>query len=219
MTLSIQHYFEFLSLLTALLCIGKLKNSFLIGFVPYLFYILVIELSAKYIHFNYSPSTGWIYNISNLISQGFYAFIIYNFSTLTSHKKAIKILAIGYILFALIYFAFTSFTILNNNIISIGGIFQVTFACLYFYEYLKTDTLSNERHNVSGILIAFSLLLFYAGITICLALYNYIQLHNLTLFDTPLYRLIPRYLSIILYTTISIALILWKKPIKKSSSQ
>lgn len=215
MKFSIQHYFEFLSLLVSLLCLKKLKNSFMIFFVPYLLLILEIEILAKYLHVTYALSTGWMYNILNLISHFFFAFIFYMFSTAKEHRQTIILLTATYIISSLTYYFYTSFAF-NNYIIAYGGIIQVIFACIHFYEYLLHDYYVKEKHYSAGLFIAAGVLIFYSGITICLSLYNYILLNQLMIFNTPLYNIIPRYLSIILYSCISIALIVWRKPMTTS---
>lgn len=212
MQLSIQHYFEFLSLLISIIYIGKLRNSFMVAFVPYLFIILVVELLAKYLYINYQYNTAWIYNLINLFSHAFYAFIFYCFALKKGHRNTIILLTLTYIILSLVYYQFTSYLGFNNTIIAIGGIPEILFACLHFYHYLQNDNYAGERHFLSGLFIASGVLIFYSGITICFSLYNYIRINDLSLFGIPLYNLIPRYLSILLYLFISIALIIWKRP-------
>lgn len=214
MELSIQHYFEFLSLLMSIVYIGKLKNYFVVAFVPYLFVILVIELLAKYLYVNFHYSTAWIYNLINLFSHAFYAFIFYCFASQKKHRKVILSLTVIYIAASLVYYLMTSLYEFNNVIISIGGVLEILFACLHFYHYLQNDNYVHERHFLSGLFIASGVLIFYSGITICFSLYNYIRINDLRLFGVPLYNLIPRYLSILLYLFISIAIIIWKRPTK-----
>lgn len=214
MELSIQHYFEFLSLLISVIYISKLKNYFMFAFVPYLFMILVVELLAKYLNVKHHYSTGWIYNLVNLFSHCFYAFIFYNFALQKKHRKTIFMLTTIYILSALLYYQFASLQGLKNIVIAVGGVLEVFFACLHFYHYLQNDNYVSERHFSSGLFIASGVLIFYSGITICFSLYNYISINDLRLFDIPLYRLIPRFLSVFLYLFISIAIIIWKRPTK-----
>ncbi len=209
---SIQHYFEFLSLLVSFLAIGKLKNSFLISFVPYLFIVLVVEILAKYVYITHHYNTAWMYNLMNLFSNLFYGFIFYSFAKGKRHKKTVAIITLVYVASSIVYISFTTFLKFNNDVAAAGGIIQVLFSCLYYYFYLQDDSYLKERHYASGLLIASGVLIFYVGIAICFSLFNYIKLHELKLFDTFLYNLIPRYLSIILYILISIALVIWKKP-------
>lgn len=214
MELSIQHYFEFLSLLISVIYIGKLRNHFLITFVPYLLLILAVELIAKYLAVNFHYKNIWVYNLLNLLSHSYYAFIFYCFAQQKIHRKVIVVLTITYIVSSLTYYLFTSFYEFNNVIISIGGVLGIFLACLHFYYYLQNDNYVHERHFLSGLFIASGVLIFYSGIAICFSLYNYIRINDLRLFGDPLYRVIPRSLSIFLYLLISIAIIIWKRPTK-----
>lgn len=212
MELELNHYVEILSLLVSIIYIGKLRNSFLIAFVPYLLITLLVELAASYVYQQYGSSTGWMYNILNLVSHVFYAYIFYKFSNVKKHQKTFIILTIAYVTGSLIYYSLTSFYNFSNYVIAAGGVLQVIFSCLHFYEYLQNDHYVNERHYTSSLWIASGILMFYSGITICFSLYNYILLKNLTLFKLPLYNIIPQSLSIILYCCITIAIVIWKKP-------
>ncbi|MES2829500.1 MAG: hypothetical protein V4687_15170 [Bacteroidota bacterium] len=217
MTFSIQHYFEFLSLMVATFCIIKVRNSFLVLFIPYLFIVLGVELYSKYMYVTYQTSTVWLYSALTLLSQLFYSFLFYKYAEVTRHKQAIVILTGTTAIGTIVYYILTSFAF-NNYAVVVGGIAQVVLACLHFYYYLQNDNYVKENHYSSGLFIAGGILIFYSGISICLSLYNYILLNKLAIFDTPLYNFIPRYLSVILYGCISIALLIWKKPRTISSS-
>jgi hypothetical protein len=217
MDLELNHYIEIFSLLVSILCSGKLKNSFLITFMPYLLLTLLVELAASFVYQNYGKPTGWMYNILNLVSHIFYAFIFCRFSTVNKHRKIYLVLVSIYVICSLIYYSSVSWYVFSNYVIAAGGILEVIFCCLHFYEYLQNDEYVHERHYTSGLWIASGILMFYSGITICFSLYNYILLKDLRLFNLPLYNIIPQSLSIILYCCISIALVIWKKPLQTSS--
>lgn len=216
MRFSIQHYFEFLSLLVSVIYAGKLRKSFLVTLVPYLFLVLLIEVISKYLVLKFNYNTGGIYNMMNLFCHLFYSFLFYRFAVSRDFRQVIVVLIGSYTILALVYYSMTSFSSFNHYIITIGSIIQVLFACLYFYQYLLDDNYINQRHYSSGLIIASGVLIFYSGIAICFSLYNYIRLNELKLFDVPLYKLIPRYLSVLLYLLISLAIVIWKKPVKIS---
>lgn len=216
MKFSIQYYFEFLSLLISIIYVGKLRKSFLIAFMPYLLVVLCVEITAKYLYVTFGYNTVVIYNLMNLFCHLFYAFLFYRFAFSRSYRQVIVILISSYTLLSLGYYLVNSFDYFNNYIIAIGGIIQVFFACLHFYEYLQDDRHVSQRHYSAGLIIASGVLIFYSGIAICFSLYNYILVNNLRLFNVPLYNLIPRYLSVLLYPMISLAIIIWKKPVKTS---
>lgn len=212
MELELNHYVEILSLLISVIFIGKLRKSFLIAFVPYLLVILIVELAASFVYQKYKLPSGWMYNILNLVSHIFYAYIFFRFSTVKKHRQIYIYLTAAYVVGSLAYYCGTSFYNFSNYVIAAGGVLQVIFSCLHFYEYLQNDDYVKERHYTSSLWIASGILMFYSGITICFSLYNYILLKNLTLFKLPLYNIIPQSLSIILYCCIAIAIIIWKKP-------
>lgn len=207
----LHHYFEFLSLVIALYCVNRLRNNFVIWFIPYLFIVFSSELSANYLYYTHGYSTAWIYNFLNLLSHLFYAYIFLNFAIRNSKKVTILFITGTYIIASLIYHFSTSIHILNNYVIASGGIIQVLFACSYFSQYLKDDDLAKDNKYTSGLWLAAGILIFYAGVAICFSLYNYIRFNKLLLFGMPLYNSIPRYLSVILYSSISIALLTWRK--------
>jgi hypothetical protein len=210
----LHYYFEFLSLLIAGICFGKLRKSFLALFLPYLLLTLLVELFAGYLYQTYKQPTGWMYNILNLSSHIFYSYIYFKYSSVFKHKRFILILSSIYLSGSVAYYLSTTFYQFSNWVIVAGGVLQVILSCLYFYEYLQNDAYVKEKHYSSGLWVASGVLMFYSGITICFSLYHYILLNHLRVFDLPLYNVIPRILSIILYSCISIALITWKKPRK-----
>ncbi|WP_443939649.1 hypothetical protein [Pedobacter sp. MW01-1-1] len=186
----------------------------MIALVPYLFVVLLVEISAKYLVLRYNYNTGGMYNLMNLFCHLFYGFLFYRFAVAKEFRQTILILIGSYAIVSIFYYSITSFYSFNHYIITIGGIIQVFFACLYFYQFLLDDSHSYHRHYSSGLIIASGVLIFYSGIAICFSLYNYIRMNELLLFGVPLYNFIPRYLSIILYLLISLAIIVWKKPAK-----
>jgi len=214
MNLSLHYYFEFLGLFISALYFGKLSKSFLALFLPYLLLLLLVELFAVYLYRTYQQPTGWMYNLLNLVSHIFYAHVFYKYAEEYKHKRFIILLTCCYLTGSVTYYLSTSFFNFSNAVIAAGGVLQVIFSCLYFYVYLQNDNYVKEKHYSSGLWIASGVLIFYSGIAICFSLYYYILLNNLNVYNLPLYNVIPRYLSIILYSCISIALLIWKEPRK-----
>ena len=211
---NLHYYFEFLGLLIATVYFAKLRKSFLALFLPFLLLTLLVEVFAGYLYHTYKQPTGWMYNFLNLTSHIFYAHIFYKYSGVFKYKRLVILLTSLYLTGSVTYYLSTSFFNFSNSVIVAGGILQVVLSCLYFYEYLQNDDYVQERHYSSGLWIASGVLMFYSGITICFSLYHYILINNLSVFNLPLYNVIPRILSIILYSCISIALFIWKKPRK-----
>ncbi len=209
-------YTECLALLVALFSVNRIWRGMLIWFVPYLAFIVSTELLSRFMHHNYPDySMGWVYNCMNLINQGFYSFVFYRYATGTPHKKLIVALFSLFMIYSLFFFLSNSFFKFGSQAVAIGGMVQVVLACMFFYSYLKNDEHIAQTHYTSGVWIAAGVLIFYAGTSLVFSLLEYIRENSLTLGGEPLYRIIPRYLSAILYTCIGIALIIWKKPERK----
>ena len=71
--------------------------------------------------------------------------------------------------------------------------------------------------NESGFWLAMGVSIFFSGTSIVFALHDLIIKNNLTFFGAKLYNFVPRVLSVILYASISIAIILCKKKTKALS--
>jgi hypothetical protein len=210
------HYFELLSLILAIIFLTRGRPTFIVWFIPFLALTLFTELYASYSYYVSHLSTGWIYNILNPVSQAFYSYIFYRLYTNSKHRRILVGLTMIYILFYLFFYGFfVDINTFNNYLVAVGGVMQVIFACLFFYQCLKTDV-SLDNKLKSGLWIAGGVLIFYSGITLCLSLYNYIKEYHLTLGGIALYNVIPRALSIILYCCLSISFITWRRsmPIK-----
>lgn len=212
MSIGIHHYFEFFALIVALISARKLSKSFLFAVVPYLLITLISELLANYFYFSRGYATGWIYNILNLISHVFYSYVFYKYSASMAQRNAIISLTSAYVLISFVYYLQTSFLTFSHHIIASGGVIQSLFACFFFFEYLRNDSFVKKKHYTCGLFIAAGVLIFYSGIIICFSLYNYIRANGLSVLGLPLYNIIPRYLSVILYCCISIGLSVWRNP-------
>lgn len=212
MSPSINHYFEALSLLVAIISYRRLKGSFMLLFIPFLGLTLLSELSSDYIYQVYGTSTTWIYKILNPLSQCFYAYIFYQLASDQKLKKIILILISVYFLICVYYYLTDDR--FNSYLIVAGGLMQIIFACGFFYQCLKNDEYFGSNNWNSGLWIASGVLIFYAGIAIVFSLFDYIRLHKLEINGLPLYNIIPRALSVILYSCLSISILLWKNPQK-----
>jgi hypothetical protein len=212
MSLNINHYFEALSLLVAIICYKRLKGSFMLLFIPFLGLTLFSELSSDYIYQVYASSTTWIYKILNPLSQCFYAYIFYQLASDQKFRKIILILVFVYFLICVYYYLKDDQ--FNSYLIVAGGLMQIVFACGFFYQCLKNDEYFGNNTWNSGLWIASGVLIFYAGIAIVFSLFDYIRFHKLEVFEMPLYNIIPRALSVVLYSCLSISFLVWKHPRK-----
>lgn len=207
------YYFEFSAFLIAIYSYKRLKNSFMFWFIPFLLITSVSELASDLIYRNYGVATDWIYNILGPITIYFYGYVFYR---LLRNDKLKPLFLIA----ATLYFILNIFMAVNEkgfhiSLFMVGAIIQIILACYFFYRCLLDDVDLNAHQINSGLWIASGILIFFAGVSIVFSLVDYIRAHHLMIHGLPLYKIIPRYLSIILYACISIALLKWKKPQEK----
>lgn len=206
------YYFEFLAFLVALIRYQKLKNSYMVWFIPFLLLTAVCEFGSDIIYYQYNLPTDWIYNILIPFTIYFYGFIFYRLLRSSNLKSVFLSVAFVY-LACNVYFLLTS-TSFSIILLLIGAVIQIILACYYFYKCLLDDVNLNAYYIKSGLWIASGIVIFYSGISIVFSLVNYIRAHHLMINGVHLYNVVPRYLSIILYTCLSIAFLQWKKPQK-----
>lgn len=207
------YYFEFSAFLIAIFSYKRLKNSFMFWFIPFLLVTSLSELTSTLIYENYGVATDWIYNILSPLTIYFYSYIFYRLLRNYKLKPIFIIVAVLYfLLIVLIAFFEKGFHI---SLFITGAIVQIILACYFFYTCLLEDVDLNAPHVKSGLWMASGILIFFTGISIVFSLLDYIRAHHLVINGLPLYQIVPRYLSIILYACISIALIKWKKPQEK----
>lgn len=205
------NYFEILALLVALISWRNLKHTYYILFIPFLAFIVTIELTGKYINQILKQHNAWLYNISVPLEFLFYCFIFY-----TAFKlRTSKIITLGLMtLFSL----FTIATLIANGIdpfnslaLLAGNFVAIIISCFYFYELLNIpEKVSLIRTPL--LWIASGLFLFNLG--------EFVYSTFLMMLDNnwdkgaKIFRMINNQLLLLFYTCIIIAL-LW---VKKSST-
>ncbi len=216
--LAIHHYFEFLSLLVSIYCYRRLRNSFMIAFIPGLAVNFFVEVLTTYLSvIGKGHSTIWIYNLFVPLTLLFYTYIFYKFAVYPFQKRLLIGLYGLYLGICLLdYLWLGSLFVFNNKIFAGGGIIQVVFACSYYFQYLQDDDNLKDPKWTSGLWIASGLLIFFTGITIVFALPNFIYYNKLQIGGLPLYQVIPRILCVILYSCLSIAFVTWNPRAEKS---
>src|SRR5512139_2419489 len=92
-------YFEITALLTCLFFIRNASKSILRLFLPYLMFIVFVEIMGWYLPAFLRKPNAWMFNISVPTEYLFFAFIFYS-----HYKKMVnKRLALGFIFLFLIY--------------------------------------------------------------------------------------------------------------------
>lgn len=204
------YYLEFSAFLVALFYYRKLKNTFMVWFIPFLLFTSICELSSTIIYENYGTSTYWIFSILLPTTNYFYGFIFFKLINSEKLKNIFFAVALIYLVLNILFVILSEGFIVPLLLIS--SIMMVILALYYFYRCLLDDVDLNSPIIKSGLWFASGILIFYSGISITFSLFNYIHEHHLNIGGVSLYNFVPRCLSIILYACVSIALIKWKKP-------
>ncbi len=139
--LPINIYFEFAAFLTSVIYWRKIKVSKLRWIAPYLFFIIVIEFTGRYItkELNYK-NNGWLYNISVPIEYLYFGSLFYKYFTTKNYKVIAKWSLILFPIFVLFnIFFIQGIEKFNNNFLKVGSCLMIILCCLYFFDLLKID--------------------------------------------------------------------------------
>jgi len=192
----------------------RLRNSFMVLFIPFLFFVLSTELYANWSYYSQGKKTLHLFNILTVLISVFYAVVFYKMTHGRATKRWLTVIVISYVTCWLVYYlVITSLTQFNNIFFAMSSILQILIVCLFLYDHFTRDTYFSDPGFKSGLWISAGLLIFNCGSAISFSLYYYINEHGLTIFGIPLYNFMPRYLSIVLYSCIAISFFTWKKPI------
>jgi hypothetical protein len=214
------HISELQAFLVACYYCRYLRGSFMGWFVPFLGFVFFADVSVyvQYYVFDLSKSIYLLISIYLLlVSQGFfYGYIFYK---LTDSKILQSI--IFFMLFVCIPAYVVSFFLENNDsskymIVTtiVSNIFLSVIALFYLYLIAINNDSINLLHEPSWWL-ATGVAVFFSCVSIGFLLYDFILQNNLRLFGMYLYNLIPRLMSLILYSFISISIVLYARRVKQ----
>lgn len=183
-------------------------------FLPFILFIFLGEIVAKYIIADNITTNISIYYLIGIVESIFYGFIFYSLNS----RKIIKPFIVLYIISSVIAFlyGFCFYRVGYAYFMSVligSGFFLALIALGYIYTKFVDD---EESLLISepGFWIAFGVSIFFSGTCIVFSLHDYIAENNLTVLGVKLYNFVARVLSVVLYSSISIAIILCKKKIK-----
>ncbi len=181
-------------------------------FLPFLAFVFFSEVLASYQWYVLKVPTININYLIACVESIFYGYVFYSLSHRVFFKKAILYIVliseIGYII-SFIFFR-NNYAYFFGNIIA-SGFFIAVIALSYLYMKFMDDDDESLLISEPGFWIAFGVSLFYSGVSISFSLYEFMKRNVLILFGEKLINLIPQILSVILYLSISIAIILCKQ--------
>lgn len=201
---------EFLSVVIAIVYYPYLKKTFMRWMLPFLIFIFFSEIIARLVG-NYTNNNLRIYCFISIVESIFYGYFFYNATKIIQFKKVILVLTflsvLGFIcaLFVLernIHFLYLNFVI--------TGFFLsfIALGCIYV-RFLDDQNLYLITDSVFW--VAFGVSLFYSGTSIVFVMHDFIRSKKLWFMGLSLHNAVPQFLSILLYLSISIAIIQCKK--------
>ena len=188
----------------------KIKDSFL-KWLP--FYLLFVAVGESMAHYYAGLPNSYIYLTITMLSIIFYNHCFYQL--LKGRKKIQQLIVIlSSILLAVCIYLFI---IINNDhpyifyMLIAMGIELSVIACIYLYHIFLSDDMQVLLIKQSGFWMSAGVLLFFSGMCFTFAITPIALKYDLKVFDIYLLQFIPRVLSVILYSFLSIAVFLNKK--------
>ncbi len=194
----------------------KIKNSFLKWAPFYLFFVSIGELMA---HYYAGLPNNYIYLIITILSILFYNHSFYQLLQVRKKiQKLIIILSSILLVESLYLILFMAHHQSDTYYLLIAmGIELSVIACIYLYDIFLSDDMHVLLIKQSGFWMAAGVLLFFSGMCFTFAISPIALKYDLKIFDTYLLNFIPRTLSVILYSFIAVAVILYKPTTEKTS--
>lgn len=135
-------YFEIAAFIVSVFCWKSLMYNKLYWFIPFLFLIVCVELTARYLFMVLKEPNAWLYALSIPFEYFFYTVLFSNFYKTLLYKK----IAFGFLILFGLYsvvsgFYITKLQFFDMNILVIANFAMFIFSILYFLElYNSTDT-------------------------------------------------------------------------------
>jgi hypothetical protein len=198
---------ELYGLISCIIFYRRIQNNFFRWTLPFLLLIFFIELIVLFLDKYRVISTSLnIYHLISVLEVVFYSYIFYH---LIRHKKTKSIIRITSVLSVL--FFIISFILKFNHrnyfiIVVISGFILSIYGFILLFDYFKNE--QNESIlEEPGFWFSLGVATFFSGTSIVFSLYDFIVAHNLSIGGVKLYNLVPRILSVVLYTALSITVI------------
>ena len=187
-----------LSALTATWFYRELKSRQLFLLVPFLWMVCIQEIGLSLaVEHGLLKTTGLFYNIYAPICATVFVFIFYRIPINAPLRKLISWLYSVYLIITIITFVFILPITKYNSYLSLASGFVVTCCGIFFlFNYFNLDSPEEERKWFPVIPITVGIVSFSPVVNISFAFYKYLLSHDAIVFGTPLYKLIPRFMSI-----------------------
>ena len=199
------YYFEIGALLISILVLYKFNHKTLRWFIPFLFLMVCVEFTARYVRKILHEPNTWLYNISIPVEYLFYGFIIGSLCLTPLYKKVIIYSMALFTAFMLIdLFLIQGLSLPNTNTYKIGCSLMIFFSGLGLLDLFKNDEHTSLLKNPL-FWISTGVLFFNVGDFISFFLIDTFLKRDWEI--TKLFDVINNKMIYVLYTCISIAII------------
>jgi hypothetical protein len=193
-----------------------IKHSFMKWFMPFLGFVLLAGLSIRAHVILRLPPPVLIAYLLQVVQTAFYGYLFFKLSTNKIIRRLVILMcAICIPTYVLNFFLSGNATSANLLVaVIITSIFMTVISVLYLYLLI----IENENIRLvkePGWWIATGISIFFSCTCVAFLLYDFILSNRLILFGMYLYNLIPRLMSLILYSFISISIVLYARRAKQ----
>jgi hypothetical protein len=200
---------ELISFLIAVWAYPYLRRSYLKWFMPFLGFIFLSETAS-----NLAPVGFYSTYLNPVFEVCIYGYVFFELATGRRSRICIIILMAC----VLIAYVFSYFFLDTDHLfmfyymkVSMVFSFIVTAIALNYLYRQGSNDFSIRLLQQPGVWIAFGVSIFFSGFSLAGALYSYMIHMNLNVFGIRMYNLIPRILSVVLYSCLSVAIVLFRR--------
>jgi hypothetical protein len=204
--LTLDIYFEIGAFIISLLCFRSLRDKPLKWFIPFLFFIIMVELTGRHIRKDLHLPNSWLYNISIPLEYCFYTFLFYKSYTNRLFRQTAVSLLILFPAFCIVNILFLQgFYSFNTNILLVGNCITIILCCQFFVDLFQREVEINLLVEPM-FWISTGLLFFNIGELSYSMFYQYLLQHRHDA-TGKLFILIHKNLIYFLYSFISIGIL------------
>lgn len=110
----------------------QLRTSVLRWFLPFLIFIVCVELTGRYSRRVLGITNGWLYNLSIPIEYLFFTFIFCRMYSRIAYRFLTMWFLILFSIFIVINIMVNGLAEFHTNVLQVGSFFMIVFSVLYF---------------------------------------------------------------------------------------
>ena len=190
-----------------------LKSRQAVLFIPYLWYVFLQEVGVIVANaLGVLAKSGIVYNFYRPVCTTIFVVFYYRLAINAPVRKLISWMYAVYLMVTVVTFVFIKPVSEYNSYLSLASGLVITCCGIFFlFNYFNIDNSSEEKKWQPVIWITIGVTTFYPVVNISFAFYKALLAYDASIFGTKLYQLIPRVMSIIMYSCFSYAFYLCKK--------